>query len=150
VSDRIAVMRTGEIAQCDRPEVLYDRPETPFVASFIGGFSLLGGRSDRNAFLIGPQTIHSSAPEGPSVLVVRPEDARPAESHPEIRLQGRVQSAAFQGRCWRLVVEVEGQMVRLDWPTSAEVGSAFGFSLPPDRCRLLPLKSNPKQSKPET
>jgi len=114
------------------------------VASFIGGFSLLEGRGAQHVFHIGRHTIHSPAPDGPAALVVRPEDARPAESHPEIQLQGRVQSAAFQGRCWRLVVKVEDQMVRLDWPTSAEVGSAFAFSLPPDRCRLLPLELHPK------
>lgn len=145
VSDRIAVMRLGEIAQCDRPEVLYDRPATPFVASFIGGFSLLTGQGP-GAFRIGTQTLALRAPNGPAVVVVRPEDARPFEAHPETQLHGRVQSAAYQGRCWRLIVVVEGQSLRIDWPRGAEPGSPLAFSLPPDRCQLLALEP---QTQPE-
>jgi spermidine/putrescine ABC transporter ATP-binding subunit len=36
MSDRIAVMHEGKIAQIGTPEDLYDRPCDPFVASFIG------------------------------------------------------------------------------------------------------------------
>ena len=33
---RVAVMRSGVIEQIDRPQNLFDRPATPFVASFVG------------------------------------------------------------------------------------------------------------------
>jgi ABC-type Fe3+/spermidine/putrescine transport system ATPase subunit len=36
LSDRIAVMRAGKIEQLDRPEVIYDRPASAYVADFIG------------------------------------------------------------------------------------------------------------------
>ncbi|WP_292440520.1 ABC transporter ATP-binding protein [Mesorhizobium sp.] len=36
LSDRIVVMRAGRIEQTDSPEALYDRPETSFVAKFLG------------------------------------------------------------------------------------------------------------------
>lgn len=41
MSDRIAVMFEGEIAQCDDPEVLYKRPKTKRVANFIGMMNFL-------------------------------------------------------------------------------------------------------------
>ncbi len=36
MGDRVAVLRSGRLQQCDRPQVLYDRPANVFVAAFIG------------------------------------------------------------------------------------------------------------------
>ncbi|WP_085836387.1 ABC transporter ATP-binding protein [Aquimixticola soesokkakensis] len=49
MSDRIAVMFEGEIAQCDDPEILYRRPKSKRVADFIGVMNFL------------PATLHSHA-----------------------------------------------------------------------------------------
>jgi spermidine/putrescine transport system ATP-binding protein len=43
MSDRIAVMHAGRVAQLGTPEELYDRPTTRFVADFIGTTNLLSG-----------------------------------------------------------------------------------------------------------
>ena len=44
LSDRVAVFRRGRIEQIAQPETLYEEPERPFVASFIGENNLLHGR----------------------------------------------------------------------------------------------------------
>ncbi|HEU0250818.1 MAG TPA: sn-glycerol-3-phosphate ABC transporter ATP-binding protein UgpC [Solirubrobacteraceae bacterium] len=36
MGDRVAVMRSGRLQQCDSPQVLYDAPVNLFVAAFIG------------------------------------------------------------------------------------------------------------------
>ena len=36
MGDRVAVMKSGRLQQCDEPRVLYDRPENLFVALFMG------------------------------------------------------------------------------------------------------------------
>ncbi|WP_273688808.1 ABC transporter ATP-binding protein [Ketogulonicigenium vulgare] len=36
ISDRVAVMNSGKVEQYDRPEVLYARPASRFVANFVG------------------------------------------------------------------------------------------------------------------
>lgn len=41
MSDRIAVMFGGRIAQCDRPENIYQQPRSRAVAEFIGGMNFL-------------------------------------------------------------------------------------------------------------
>ncbi|WP_292167022.1 ABC transporter ATP-binding protein [Mesorhizobium sp.] len=41
LSDRIVVMRAGQIEQTDTPETLYDRPATQFVANFLGEANIL-------------------------------------------------------------------------------------------------------------
>jgi spermidine/putrescine transport system ATP-binding protein len=43
MSDRIAVMRAGRIEQLGDPESLYERPQTAFVAGFLGVSNLLEG-----------------------------------------------------------------------------------------------------------
>jgi spermidine/putrescine transport system ATP-binding protein len=46
MSDRIAVMNKGRYEQLGEPEVLYERPTTRFVASFLGISNLLPGAVD--------------------------------------------------------------------------------------------------------
>ncbi len=139
VSDRIAVMREGQIAQLDTPQRLYDTPATPFVASFIGGFTLLPG-------VAGPQGFHPDGAvpmgltcdaSGPFVLVIRPEDARPAALHPGTCLSGTVRACAYQGRCWRISIQVGAYVLRLDWHEPVDPGKDLSFSLPPERCTLI-------------
>ena len=43
MSDYIAVMDKGRIAQFDRPQTLYERPKSRFVASFLGSINLFEG-----------------------------------------------------------------------------------------------------------
>ena len=44
MSDRVAVMNRGLIEQVDTSDRIYDRPSTPFVASFVGENNILRGR----------------------------------------------------------------------------------------------------------
>jgi ABC-type Fe3+/spermidine/putrescine transport system ATPase subunit len=41
MSDRVAVMRDGRIAQIDAPEALYERPNSRYVANFVGRTNLI-------------------------------------------------------------------------------------------------------------
>ena len=36
MGNRVAVLRSGVLQQCDQPQILYDRPVNLFVAAFIG------------------------------------------------------------------------------------------------------------------
>jgi spermidine/putrescine transport system ATP-binding protein len=49
MSDRIAVMNNGRYEQLGDPESLYERPQTRFVASFLGVSNLLAGTVDGSA-----------------------------------------------------------------------------------------------------
>lgn len=40
-------MREGKLEQVDHPQVLYQRPQTPFVAEFLGQASLWPARLQR-------------------------------------------------------------------------------------------------------
>jgi len=49
MSDRIAVMNKGKYEQLGDPESLYERPQTRFVASFLGISNVLEGAADGTA-----------------------------------------------------------------------------------------------------
>ena len=85
ISDRIAVMREGKIAQIGTPKEIYRRPASEFVANFIGRTNLLRGTLEER---VGPESVGrvktslgelrcfftGSSEVGKSVaLVVRPE-----------------------------------------------------------------------------
>ena len=63
ISDRIAVMNEGRIEQFSTPQELYDRPETEYVANFIGSLNHIKG-SYRNGQIVA----------GDEVVGIRPED----------------------------------------------------------------------------
>jgi len=86
LSDRMAVMRAGRIEQVGTPEAIYDRPETAFVARFIGSANLIPVRVeetvDGRASLRLPGDRRADVdPDGrrfangeDALLMVRPED----------------------------------------------------------------------------
>ena len=142
VTDRVAVMRDGKIDQFDTPQRIYESPSNSFVASFIGGFSLLQGTSIDGYFQLNCSDAvpikTTSQQIGVGILVIRPEDGRPAAANPQSVLRGKVHSSAYQGRCWRLGLEIGKTRLRLDWPEPVSLGSFLDFSVPPDRCLVLP------------
>ena len=145
VSDRIAVMRAGGIAQLDQPKRLYDHPADAFVAGFLGGFSLLKGHAENGRFTPNGLPI-SLLVADPRIcsdvnLVVRPEDARPDNAFPQSRMIGKVLATSYQGRCWRVLVSIGEHRVKLDWAEALAPGADLAFSLPPERCTLVPETS---------
>jgi len=79
IADRVAVLRDGQIAQCDAPQALYDRPADADIARFIGDANLVEGVLDTDTvdtvlgrLRIEPAGAAGSAP-GPAVVLIRPE-----------------------------------------------------------------------------
>ena len=51
MSDRIAVMTEGRVAQCAPPEEVYEKPSEQFVAGFIGISNLLQGTAEEGGMV---------------------------------------------------------------------------------------------------
>ena len=139
VSDRIAVMRAGEIAQFDTPGNLRSAGRFP-RCKFYRRFFDSSGQVRDELFKVedsDAETVRTpGARSGAGMLVVRPEDARPAEAHPGNRLQGS-SVECFPGPVLAAVNRPGAQQVRLDWPEAPPVGASLAFSLPPERCVVL-------------
>ncbi len=84
LSQHIVVMHEGRVAQAGPPREIYDKPRTPFVASFVGGANILMGRAQDGRAAVGNFAVATpGAPDGAQVSAfVRPHDvklARPPE-----------------------------------------------------------------------
>ncbi len=84
IADRVAVMSGGRIEQFADPETLYARPETSFVAGFVGSMNFFEGRLATDGVVVGEGEVlvpcgtgcfaGLSATEGNWEIAVRPED----------------------------------------------------------------------------
>lgn len=73
MADRIVVMRDGRTEQIDRPDVVYRKPQTPFVAGFIGTMNLIEGEVQDGQFRHAGFTLPLPLGNGPAVVAIRPE-----------------------------------------------------------------------------
>jgi spermidine/putrescine transport system ATP-binding protein len=123
MSDRIAVMRHGRIEQLGRPEELYERPRTEFVAGFLGVSNLLDGEvSGRAGNLAEVRLTDGTLLRAPADTMngatrvrigIRPEKLRvlphtaesPAAASQTNALQGTVLDASYIGVSTQYIVE---------------------------------------------
>jgi spermidine/putrescine transport system ATP-binding protein len=111
MADAIAVMNHGRIEQLGRPNELYERPQTSFVARFLGASNLLPGAVDD----AGAVRLRSGAvvrvadplpPRGNPVAVgIRPEKLRLGGSAEANRLAGTVKELSYVGVATQYVVD---------------------------------------------
>ena len=99
MSDRIALLRSGELEQVATPREIYNRPATAYVAQFIGHTNLLRGEVRSGVARCGPLSWQASLPDGPALFSLRPENIRLADSATNngVWVSARVQQQAFQG-----------------------------------------------------
>lgn len=148
MSDQIAVMNNGRFEQVGTGQDLYYRPETAFVAGFVGDSNRWRGkvtRAEGGQLQItteaGLTMTGSDQGRGLSVgaaadIYVRPEAIRVGRSADELSqfentMRGTVSSILFNGAASRLIVKAEnGQEIEATLPQSGEYsGVARGDAL---------------------
>src|SRR5262249_45595502 len=82
LSDRIGLLRAGELEQVDSPREIYNRPRTSYVARFIGQTNLLRGRVESRIARCGPLAWPCESGAGEAVFSLRPENIRIATGDP--------------------------------------------------------------------
>ena len=142
MSDRIAVVESGRIVQVGTPREVYERPDSPFVAGFVGVSNLLELPVER----VDGDTVHlhagpgdavvaaageGAAPGRTAVVTVRPEriaivDGAPAGA---CHVSGTVRESLYAGPTTRMHVDLDGGgellVVRQNAATSLEDAEAL-------------------------
>jgi sulfate transport system ATP-binding protein len=129
LGDRIAVLNAGRIEQIGTPFEVYTKPETEYVATFLGAANLLLGVIRGDRFEAGDVSIDLEPEdrfrEGQSVkLVFRPEDVflrRPENlmQHYQRLTEGVVEEISFVGAFGRVGVRIKfsgGQPISVTRP----------------------------------
>ena len=107
LSERIAVMNAGRVEQVGRPDEVYEKPRTLFVASFFGDANILPARLDGRA------TPLLEGGEGDGYIVVRYEKLAIDPEEPlDYVFEGVVEDVAFMGPVVRIEVRVGGVLLR--------------------------------------
>jgi spermidine/putrescine transport system ATP-binding protein len=115
MSDRIALLRSGELEQVATPREIYSRPATAYVAQFIGHTNLLKGEVRGGVVRCGALAWPAPLPDGPALFSLRPEHVRLAGTGTAgtgvVRVHGRVLHQAFHGATELIRVECAGGLL---------------------------------------
>lgn len=152
ISDRIAVMRKGEIVQVGTPRELYMNPREIFVANFVGESNFLEGHiesvKDKVAILelrgnLRVKVLNKGEPRKSGenvVLAVRPEAFLLEKGRKEAvnAMIGSIERVRFEGTNLRYEVRlINGDSVVVTCPTLScelmEVGENVTVSFSPDK-----------------
>jgi ABC-type Fe3+/spermidine/putrescine transport system ATPase subunit len=128
MSDRIALLRSGELEQVATPREIYSRPATAYVAQFIGHTNLLQGEVRNGLVRCGSLSWADSLPDGPALFSLRPEHIRVGGATGgagSVRVRGRVVLQAFHGATELIRVECGDGLVLM-------VRTASGNALQPE------------------
>jgi iron(III) transport system ATP-binding protein/putative spermidine/putrescine transport system ATP-binding protein len=143
ISDRIAVLHQGRLEQIDTPWNLYNRPQTPFVAGFIGKTNLVTGvMADGSILLDGLQQrvpLASAAASGSTQQVsIRPQSLFLGELTGGALTLGSVAvvTRTYLGEYWHYEVQSSsgGTPLKVHAPPSRvfEVGKQALLSIDPN------------------
>ena len=159
MSDRIAVMNRGRVEQVADPELVYERPETTFVAGFIGVSNLMPAAVTRAGEVQldqGP-TLKAATPGlSPGErchAVVRPEklrietlDAATPSSNGLPQVEGVVESSLYLGTATQIAVDLgDGVRMTVLVPNASEAvrqrlpggGARVALSWEPEHMHLV-------------
>jgi len=150
MSDRIAVMKAGEIVQLGTGEEIYRNPVSRYVADFIGEANLIDVVAEPDGTVrLGPDRAalpYAGVAPGAATLMVRPEDIRvgePNRADGAVTLRATVRDKVFIGQSWRIfAVLPTGQEITVQPGSSHEAervvpGAETPLWWPRDRGRIL-------------
>jgi putative spermidine/putrescine transport system ATP-binding protein len=148
ISDRIVVMSAGNIEQIGTPFEIYNFPQTPFAASFVGHLNLLpvtvvdATHADFNGHIIelGQATKFEKGKH--ARLASRPEEFRLGQADGRNMIDGTVESVTFLGSIVRTRVDLGGAFVSVDLfnerqLTLPQIGDKVTVSFPSHACWLM-------------
>jgi ABC-type Fe3+/spermidine/putrescine transport system ATPase subunit len=149
MSDRIALLRSGELEQVATPREIYGRPSTAYAAQFIGHTNLLKGEVRGGMSRCGPLTWQTSIPDGPVLFSLRPENVRLAADNTalsnSVRVRGKVHHQAFHGATELIRVDCGNGLV-LVARISGSGGALDAVDLEFSAADAVPVRESPERN----
>ena len=135
MSDRVVVMRDGNILQTGKPQDIYNEPCNAFVADFIGESNIIDGIMHKD-FLVEFANDYFECvdkgfePKERVQVVVRPEDFQivPADKG---KISGIVESVIFKGVHYEIMVDAMGYKWKIHTTQYHEPGELIGMDVAP-------------------
>jgi len=155
LSDRMAVMQTGQIAQLGTPREIYHHPESRYVADFIGDTNFLDAAvrdvaGETATVTLGAHAVPARLPAGARpaqgahvTVAIRPEHSH-LVAEDQGTLAGTVRTTTYQGTDTHVDLDLDsGTPFTVRVPNSAEggappaPGTRFGIQFAPGALQVL-------------
>jgi iron(III) transport system ATP-binding protein len=157
ISDRIAVMESGNVVQIGTAQEIYQKPANRFVADFIGTMNFMSGEVVQvlhdtgevyvkteftEKMLCQSSNMTATTPGSEVYASIRPEDVEVFTEAPQGRenvYKGTIAHKAYLGNFLYLFVSVNDTMIRVQVPyhLPQEEGEALYLFLNPQKCMIL-------------
>ncbi len=115
MSDRIALLRSGELEQVASPREIYTRPATSYAAQFIGYTNLLKADIHQGLATCWHLQWPASLPDGTALFSLRPECIRLAGTGAVpgnvVHFRAKLRDQSFHGAAQLLRVESDGGLL---------------------------------------
>lgn len=145
MADRIVVMNQGHIAQIGAPEEVYDRPNSPFLARFMGAENRLVFSASSNGLIRDDYWLHLRPPsvENKAVVYFRDDAARFLEAGTADKgsLGGRVIARSYPGGFYRYSVAVGDAVIAVPDRMAIEPGTEVRITLDPKKLHIFPAST---------
>ncbi len=163
LSHQIAVMNAGRIQQIGTPREIYERPQSQFVADFVGTTNFVDGtvRSvdaedryyviDTELGALRSYSVEAVRPGQKVILSIRPEDVRLSETQPADGsnvIRGVVDQKVFLGESldWQLKVGSRTVLSRTHPTIYTKVGETVWAHIDAAKCVAMPAAAELKQA----
>ena len=140
VSDRIAVMREGQVVQVGSPEEVYAEPKTRFVAEFLGTANLIPAKRNGAGAdtALGHLKLPGTPPWSQGTLAIRPERIQICPGEPPINgVAARVRDVVYRGSHQEVWLEPGNLRVRATPYPPLSPGQEVWAELPPEGLVVL-------------
>ncbi|MCG3400451.1 ABC transporter ATP-binding protein [Staphylococcus massiliensis] len=138
MSDKIAVMKDGEIVQFDTPERLYQHPKNKAVATFIGKGTYLTGYVKHGEFRTHEGiTLPVSQPDGKYGLFIRPEHVHVVNDG----IKAQVETVSFTGERYQYTASIKDKEIKFYNTRYFEPGTSVHLDIHYNETKLLKVEA---------
>ncbi|WP_050337289.1 ABC transporter ATP-binding protein [Candidatus Phytoplasma phoenicium] len=143
MSDKIVVIKQGEIQQIGTPQDIYNEPANRFIAQFIGESNLIPGVFKEDFLVYFDDQEFSCVDYGFELnqkvdIVIRPEDIDIVESHKGL-LTGVVYNILFKGVHWEVIVKTKYRNYIIHTTDFIEKEKEIGIFFKPEDLHVMEL-----------
>lgn len=140
MADRLVVMDSGRIAQIGTPEDVYDRPNSPFLARFMGAENRLhfhdrGQGLEREGYRL-PASMTEG--DGRAIVFFRDDAARIAPAATAGAIRGRVLTRSYPGGSYRYAIAAGNDVIAVSDAAAIEPGTDIALTLDPNKVHVFP------------
>jgi spermidine/putrescine ABC transporter ATP-binding subunit len=153
LADRVIVMKNGQIIQQSSPESVYEKPENPFVADFMGfknfipgkilsiekdGYAQLSMSGLPKSFQVDSKNCMDIEKEEDVIIAIRPEKIKLVSLEKENALKGTVGNIIYKGDYYHVEINgiFEKELILHANSFNGKSGDEVGIWLSPEDLRI--------------